>query len=52
MLKNFLMSMTHHRVNAGMESLKTPFKGAKKDLRGRAVYYKDDWTTGLYSGAG
>ncbi|KAK7402323.1 hypothetical protein VNO78_14502 [Psophocarpus tetragonolobus] len=35
-----------------MESLKTPFKGVIKDLRGRAVYYKDDWTSGLYSGTG
>ncbi|XP_047162278.1 boron transporter 4-like [Vigna umbellata] len=33
-----------------MESLKTLFKGVKGDLEGRAVFYKDDWTTGLYSG--
>jgi len=39
-------------VDADMESLKTPFKGVKDDLRGRAVFYKDDWTTGLYTGAG
>ncbi|TKY48108.1 Boron transporter 4 [Spatholobus suberectus] len=35
-----------------MENLKTPFKGVMNDLRGRAVYYKDDWTSGLYSGTG
>ncbi|KAL5156542.1 Boron transporter 4 [Glycine soja] len=35
-----------------MESLKTPLKGVINDLRGRAVYYKDDWTSGLYSGTG
>ncbi|KAL9323154.1 hypothetical protein ACSQ67_011207 [Phaseolus vulgaris] len=39
-------------VDAEMESLKAPFKGVKNDLRGRALHYKDDWTTGLYSGAG
>lgn len=44
--------MSHHSVGADMESLKAPFKGVKKDLRGRAVFYEDDWRTGLYSGIG
>ncbi|KAG4384931.1 hypothetical protein GLYMA_13G362550v4 [Glycine max] len=35
-----------------MESLKKPFKGVINDLRGRAGYYKDDWTSGFYSGTG
>ncbi|KAL2332435.1 hypothetical protein Fmac_020016 [Flemingia macrophylla] len=35
-----------------MEALKAPLKGVVNDLRGRAVYYKDDWTNGLHSGIG
>ncbi|KAF1883151.1 hypothetical protein Lal_00003334 [Lupinus albus] len=35
-----------------MESLKTPFKGIVDDIRGRAVHYKEDWTSALSSGFG
>ncbi|XP_037493219.1 probable boron transporter 6 isoform X2 [Jatropha curcas] len=33
-----------------MESLKSPFKGIVKDVKGRAACYKDDWTNGLKTG--
>ncbi|KAF8011686.1 hypothetical protein BT93_J2079 [Corymbia citriodora subsp. variegata] len=33
-----------------MESIKSPFKGIREDLRGRALCYKQDWTNGLRSG--
>ncbi|KAK1549831.1 hypothetical protein Q3G72_008642 [Acer saccharum] len=33
-----------------MESIKTPFKGIIKDVKGRRACYKQDWTTGLSSG--
>ncbi|KOM44621.1 hypothetical protein LR48_Vigan05g222600 [Vigna angularis] len=33
-----------------MESLKTPLEGVKKDLQGRAEFFKDHWTSGLYAG--
>lgn len=49
-IKNFVM--THEIVDAEMENLKAPFKGIINDIRGRALCYKDDWTSGLYSGAG
>ncbi|KAK7385083.1 hypothetical protein VNO78_30790 [Psophocarpus tetragonolobus] len=39
-------------VDADMESVKNPFKGVINDLRERAVYYKDDWISTLYSGIG
>ncbi|KAE9600508.1 hypothetical protein Lal_00045928 [Lupinus albus] len=35
-----------------MESLKTPFKGVVNDIRERAVHYKEDWTSALFSGIG
>ncbi|KAL2332434.1 hypothetical protein Fmac_020015 [Flemingia macrophylla] len=49
-MKNF--GLTHQSVDAEMEALKAPLKGVVNDLRGRAVYYKDDWTNGLHSGIG
>ncbi|XP_065849666.1 probable boron transporter 6 [Euphorbia lathyris] len=33
-----------------MESFMPPFKGIKKDLKGRAACYKDDWSNALRSG--
>ncbi|KAJ6856460.1 boron transporter 4-like [Populus alba x Populus x berolinensis] len=33
-----------------MESMKSPFKGIIKDVRGRTACYKDDWVSGLCSG--
>ncbi|OIW15839.1 hypothetical protein TanjilG_04374 [Lupinus angustifolius] len=35
-----------------MESLKTPLKGVLEDIRGRAVHYKEDWSSALSSGFG
>ncbi|KAK7261882.1 hypothetical protein RIF29_28205 [Crotalaria pallida] len=35
-----------------MESLKTPLKVIVKDIRGRAVHYKEDWNVALCSGFG
>ncbi|KAK7259255.1 hypothetical protein RIF29_24857 [Crotalaria pallida] len=35
-----------------MESLKTPLKGIVKDIRGRALHYKEYWNVALYSGFG
>ncbi|XP_056176249.1 boron transporter 4 isoform X1 [Syzygium oleosum] len=33
-----------------MENIKSPFKGIRADLRGRASCYKQDWINGLRSG--
>ncbi|KAF8011685.1 hypothetical protein BT93_J2078 [Corymbia citriodora subsp. variegata] len=33
-----------------MESIKSPLKGIREDLRGRALCYKQDWINGLRSG--
>ncbi|KAH7547356.1 boron transporter 4 [Ziziphus jujuba] len=35
-----------------MENLKAPFRGIAKDIRGRALCYKQDWTCGIRSGLG
>ncbi|XP_010537973.1 PREDICTED: boron transporter 4 isoform X2 [Tarenaya hassleriana] len=35
-----------------MQSLRTPFRGVVSDLRGRALCYKQDWSSGLRSGSG
>lgn len=35
-----------------MEHIKSPFKGIKEDLKGRAACYKQDWITGIRSGIG
>ncbi|KAF6168107.1 hypothetical protein GIB67_011492 [Kingdonia uniflora] len=33
-----------------MDDFKAPFKWIIKDLNGRKTCYKQDWTTGIYSG--
>ncbi|KAF6138667.1 hypothetical protein GIB67_009861 [Kingdonia uniflora] len=33
-----------------MDGFKAPFKGITKDVNGRKTCYKQDWTTGIYSG--
>ncbi|KAF6170119.1 hypothetical protein GIB67_025808, partial [Kingdonia uniflora] len=33
-----------------MDDFKAPFKGITKDMNGRKTCYKQDWTTGIYSG--
>ncbi|PQQ21277.1 boron transporter 4 [Prunus yedoensis var. nudiflora] len=35
-----------------MESFKAPFRGIAKDVKGRALCYKQDWTAGFRSGIG
>ncbi|GAY60060.1 hypothetical protein CUMW_199190 [Citrus unshiu] len=35
-----------------MESIKPPFRGIANDVRGRALYYKQDWISGICSGFG
>ncbi|XP_021848225.2 probable boron transporter 7 [Spinacia oleracea] len=35
-----------------MESIKTPFRGIKNDVRGRLACYKQDWVNGIKSGVG
>ncbi|KAH9666494.1 Boron transporter 4 [Citrus sinensis] len=35
-----------------MESIKSPFRGIANDVRGRALYYKQDWISCIRSGFG
>ncbi|KAK7281199.1 hypothetical protein RIF29_08973 [Crotalaria pallida] len=46
---DFLFSF---HVFKNMESLKTPLKGIVKDIRGRALHYKEYWNVALCSGFG